>query len=463
MPFDTARRVAARRAADGAGPAKTFRVVVIGSGFGGLEAARALARAPVEITLLDRQNHHLFQPLLYQVATAALSPGDIAWPARTIFRRQRNATVVMAEATGVDAAARVVRAGDNLSFPYDALLLATGSTHSYFGHDEWAPVAPGLKTIEDATDIRRRLLLAFERAEITADEAERRRLLTFAVVGGGPTGVELAGAMVELARHAMPREFRRINPAAARIVLIEAGPRVLPTFPEDLSIVALRALERMGVQVLTNTRVTHCGPTGVECGEERIAASTIVWAAGVVASPAGAWIGAERDRQGRIRVRPDLSVPGHPEVFVVGDLAAATDAKGRPVPGNAPAAKQMGRYVGRLLAARAAGKAAPPAFAYRHHGDLATIGRRSAVVVLDSIRLTGLIGWWFWGVAHVWYLIGFRSRVVVSFEWLWSYLTFQRGARLITGREPRGGNATAVPGQARAEGAPRPAPALGPV
>jgi NADH dehydrogenase len=432
--------------------AEPFRVVILGAGFGGLEAARALARAPVEITLVDRQNHHLFQPLLYQVATAALSPGDIAWPVRTVFRRQRNVAVVMAEATGVDTRARVVRAGEDLSFPYDALLLATGATHSYFGHDEWAHVAPGLKTVEDATDIRRRLLLAFERAEVTDDEAERHRLLTFAVVGGGPTGVEMAGAMVELARHAMPREFRRINPAMARIVLIEAGPRVLPTFPEDLSAVALRSLERMGVQVLVNTRVTHCGPTGVECGDERIGASTIVWAAGVVASPAGAWIGAERDRQGRIRVGPDLSVPGRPEIFAVGDTVAAKDGNGRPVPGNAPAAKQMGRYVGRVLAARAAGRPAPPPFAYRHHGDLATIGRRSAVVELGKIRLTGLLGWWFWGIAHVYYLVGFRSRVVVSFEWLWSYLTFQRGARLITGREPRRGNAVRIPGQARVPG-----------
>ncbi|MCB4820984.1 NAD(P)/FAD-dependent oxidoreductase [Roseicella aerolata] len=432
------------------------RVVILGAGFGGLEAARALARAEADITLLDRHNHHLFQPLLYQVATAALSPGDIAWPIRSIFRRQRNVQVVMAEVTGIDTAARIVHAGE-LALPYDALVLATGATHSYFGRDDWAPVAPGLKQIEDATDIRRRLLLAFERAEITADEAERRRLLTFVVVGGGPTGVELAGAMVELARHALAREFRRIDPSQARIVLIEAGPRILPTFPEELGRVAHRSLERMGVQVLTGTRVTECEATGVQCGEERIAASTIVWAAGVVASPTGGWIGAERDRAGRVKVAPDLSVPGHPEIFVVGDLAAVTDAKGRPVPGNAPAAKQMGRHVGRLLAARAAGSAAPEEtvpFTYRHHGDLATIGRRSAVVALDGIRLTGLIGWWFWGIAHVWYLIGFRSRVVVSFEWLWSYLTFQRGARLITGREPAGGNATAMPGEraAAAEG-----------
>jgi NADH:ubiquinone reductase (H+-translocating) len=363
----------------------------------------------------------------------------------------------MAEATSIDPAARRVLAGDGLSFPYDALVLATGATHSYFGHDEWAPVAPGLKTIEDATDIRRCLLLAFERAEVTTDEAERRRLLTFVVIGGGPTGVELAGAMVELARHAMTRDFRRIDPAMARVVLIEAGPRILPTFPEELSSVAHRSLERMGVQVLTGTRVTGCDAGGVRCGEERIAASTLVWAAGVVASPAATWIGADRDRAGRIRVEPDLSVPGHPEIFAVGDLATVTDAKGRLVPGNAPAAKQMGRYVGRLLAARAARQPAPKPFAYRHHGDLATIGRRSAVVALDGIRLTGLIGWWFWGIAHVWYLIGFRSRVVVSFEWLWSYLTFQRGARLITGREPEGGNATPVPGQISAARPPSPA------
>lgn len=426
-----------------------LRVVILGAGFGGLEAARALARAPCEVTLLDRHNHHLFQPLLYQVATAALSPGDIAWPIRAIFRRQRNVQVVMAEVTGIDTAARRVRAGE-LELSYDALVVATGATHSYFGRDDWAPVAPGLKDIEDATDIRRRLLLAFERAEITPDAEERRRLLTFVVIGGGPTGVELAGAMVELARHAMPREFRRIDPGQARVVLVEAGPRILPTFPEELGRVAHRSLERMGVQVLTGTRVTDCTPAGIECGEERIAASTIVWAAGVVASPAGGWIGAERDRAGRVKVGPDLSVPGHPEIFVVGDLAAVTDAKGRQVPGNAPAAKQMGRHVGRRLAVRAAGAAGPGPFRYRHHGDLATIGRRSAVVALDGIRLTGLIGWWFWGIAHVWYLIGFRSRVVVSFEWLWSYLTFQRGARLITGREPDGGKATAMPGERQA-------------
>lgn len=409
-----------------------LRVVVVGAGFGGLETVRGLKGAPVEITLINRKNHHLFQPLLYQVATAVLSPGDIAWPVRAIFRNRREVTVLLEEVVSVDTGARLVRTAGGAAIPYDVLVLATGATHAYFGHDEWAEVAPGLKTIEDATAIRRRLLLAFERAEASEDVAERTRLLTFIVVGAGPTGVELAGAMVELARNTLWREFRRIDPRSARVVLIEAGPRVLPSFPQELSDTARRSLEGMGVQVLTNTRVTRCTATGVECGEEEIPASTIVWAAGVVASPAWKWIDAPRDRAGRIQVEPDLSVPGHPDIFAIGDTAAVTDGKGKPVPGTAPAAKQMGQYVARVIAARAAGRASPPPFAYRHHGDLATIGRRSAVVSLDGMRLTGLIGWLFWGIAHVWYLIGFRSRVVVSFEWIWSYLTSQRGARLIT-------------------------------
>ncbi|TPG60454.1 NAD(P)/FAD-dependent oxidoreductase [Roseomonas nepalensis] len=415
-------------------PAHPLRVVIVGAGFGGLEAARALARAPVELTIVDRQNHHLFQPLLYQVATAALSPGDIAWPVRSVFRRQANVTTLMAEVTGIDPAARVVRA-DGASIPYDALVLATGATHSYFGRDDWAPFAPGIKTIEDATEIRRRLLTAFERAEMAADEAERQRLLTFVVVGGGPTGVELAGAMAELARQALKSEFRRADPRRARIILVEAGPRLLASFPEDLSAYAARSLARMGVEIRTGARVTGCDAGGVVLdGAERIAASSTVWAAGVVASPAGAWIGAERDGAGRVAAGPDLTVPGHPEIFVVGDLVTARDGTGRPIPGNAPAAKQMGGYVGKVIAARARGELAPPPFAYRHHGDLATIGRRSAVVAMDGFRLKGWLGWWFWGLAHVYYLIGFRSRVVVSFEWFWSYLTFQRGARLITRR-----------------------------
>jgi len=408
------------------------RVVIVGAGFAGLECARALARSPVDVTLVDRHNHHLFQPLLYQVATAALSPGDIAWPVRSIFRHRPNVTVLMAAVTGVDTNARRVSTAEGMDLPYDALVLATGATHSYLGRDEWAVHAPGLKTVEDATAIRRRLLLAFEKAEVTADPEERRRLLTFVVIGGGPTGVELAGAMVELAHVAVAGEFRHFDPAAARVVLIEAGPRILPAFPQDLAAYAHHALERMGVQVLTGTRVTEVDPNGVQCGEERIAASTVVWAAGVVASAAARWVGAEYDRAGRVKVAPDLSIPGHPEILVVGDTAAVMDAQGRPVPGNAPAAKQMGRHAGRVLAARLARRPDPGPFAYRHHGDLATIGRRAAIVALDGVKLRGRIGWWFWGIAHIWYLIGFRSRVVVSFEWLWSYLTFQRGARLIT-------------------------------
>jgi NADH dehydrogenase len=426
-------------------PADAHRVVILGAGFGGLECARALARAPVAITLVDRHNHHLFQPLLYQVATAALSPGDIAWPIRAVFRRRANVSVLMANVTGVDAEARLVRTTETAPIPYDTLVLATGATHSYFGRDAWARHAPGLKTIEDATAIRRRLLLAFERAELTADAAERRRLLTFVVIGGGPTGVELAGAMVELARAAVAGEFRRFDPRGARVVLLEAGPRLLPSFPETLAAYAHRALERMGVQVLVGTRVTDVDAGGVQCGEERIAASTIVWAAGVVASPAASWVAAARDRAGRILVAPDLALPGRPEILAVGDTVAAADAEGRPVPGNAPAAKQMGRHAARVIAARVAGRAAPGAFAYRHHGDLATIGRRAAVVEMHRLRLTGLVAWWFWGIAHVWYLIGFRSRVVVSFEWLWSYLTFQRGARLITGEDEGAAQAGPAP------------------
>ncbi|WP_439596420.1 NAD(P)/FAD-dependent oxidoreductase [Falsiroseomonas sp.] len=410
-----------------------FRVVILGAGFGGMEAARALRQAPVEVTLVDRHNHHLFQPLLYQVATAALSPGDIAWPIRNIFRHQRNLSVLMAEVAGIDTAARQVRTADGMRLPYDALVVATGATHSYFGHDEWAAFAPGLKTLDDATAIRRRLLIAFEQAELTMSAAERQRLLTFVVIGAGPTGVELAGAMAELARDAMSREFRRIKPEMARIILLEAGDRVLSTFPEDLGETARRSLEAKGVQVLTGRKVTRCDETGVTCGEEHIPASTLVWAAGVVASPAAEWLGVEPGRAGRLQVGPDLSLPGMPEVFAVGDLVQAKDADGTPVPGTAPAAKQMGRFVGRLLAARAAGRTAMAAFRYRHQGELATIGRRSAVVALGRLKLTGLIGWWFWGIAHVYFLVGFRSRVVVSFQWLWSYLTFQRGARLITG------------------------------
>jgi NADH:ubiquinone reductase (H+-translocating) len=412
-------------------------VVIIGAGFGGIEAAKALVRAPVDVTLIDRQNHHCFQPLLYQVATAALSPADVAWPIRHILRGQQNATVFMAEVTGVDLAAqRVQISGERIA--YDYLVLATGATHSYFGQEDWAKYAPGLKTIEDATRIRRTLLIAFEQAELTSDEAERKRLLTFVVVGGGATGVEMAGAIAEVALHTLRKDFRRIDPRNSKIVLIEAGPRVLSTFPQELSDYATRALTRMGVEVRTSTRVNGCDRRGVDLDEGRLDAGTIIWAAGVVASPAAQWLSAERDRAGRVIVGPDLSLPRNPNVFVIGDTASVQHETGKPVPGVAPAAKQMGQYVGKLIAARVAGKTMSP-FRYRHAGDLATIGRRAAVVKLDHFRLTGFIGWLFWSVAHIYFLIGLRYRFVVAFTWLWDYLTFQRSARLITQVPPQRG------------------------
>jgi NADH dehydrogenase len=413
------------------------RVVIVGGGFGGLEATKALARSRCDVTLLDWQNHHCFQPLLYQVATAVLSPADIAWPIRGILRRQKNVTVLMAAVTGVDGANKRVLAG-NRSFPYDYLVLATGATHSYFGHDDWASCAPGLKRIEDATEIRRRMLMAFEQAEMSDSEAEQNKLLTFVIIGGGPTGVEMAGSMAEVAFKTLHPEFRRIEPRHSRILLVEGGPRILPALPEKLSRYAQNVLHRMGVEIMASAMVTGCSPDGVDIGSQHLPASTVVWAAGVVASPAAAWLGVEHDRAGRVVIAPDLSVPGHADVFVVGDTAAATCSDGRPVPGIAPAAKQMGRYAGRLLAARIAGVPAPPPFAYRHAGDLAAIGRRAAVVKLGRLELTGFLGWLFWGVVHVYFLIGVRNRFVVAFTWLWNYITFQRGARLITRglREP---------------------------
>jgi NADH dehydrogenase len=405
------------------------KVVIIGAGFGGLEAAKSLARAAVDVTVVDRQNHHCFQPLLYQVATAALSPADVAWPIRHILRRQMNATVLMAEVRAIDTDKRVVQA-DSVSIPYDYLVLATGATHSYFGHDEWAELAPGLKRIEDATRIRRRILIAFERAEFATDEAERRRLLTFAIVGGGPTGVEMAGAISEVARQSLAKDFRHIDPTAARIVLIEAGPRIMPTLPENLSDYVKRTLRKKGVEVMTSTLVTACDARGVEFEHGRLDAATVIWAAGVVASPAARWLNAAYDRAGRVLVDPDLSVPGHPNVFAIGDTAVVPDQPG--IPGTAPPAKQMGAYVGRLIAARVAGRSSPPPFRYHHLGDLATIGRHAAVVKLGRLELTGFLGWLFWSLVHIYFLIGVRDRFIVAFTWLWDYVTFQRGARLIT-------------------------------
>jgi NADH dehydrogenase len=403
------------------------RVVIIGAGFGGLETARALKNAPVDVTVADRHNHHTFQPLLYQVATAVISPADIAWPVRSILRRQQNASVVMCSIKSIDTKARIVRA-DSLDLPYDYLVLATGVTHSYFGHDDWQMAAPGLKTLTDATKIRSRILLSFERAETAQTEKDRQRLLTFIVVGGGPTGVEMAGAIAEIARHALRYDFRHIDPRSSRILLIEGGPRILPTFSERLAAYADRSLRKMGVEIMTGAMVTECRRDGVSLGEKRIESEAIVWAAGVVAGPAANWIGAEQDRAGRIKIEPDLSVPGHPEIFAVGDTAVLPT----PIPGIAPAAKQMGRYVGKLITARIAGVNETKPFVYRHAGDLATIGRKSAVVKFHRIELTGFIGWLFWSVAHIYFLIGIRNRFVVAITWLWSYITYQRGARLIT-------------------------------
>ena len=407
------------------------RIVIVGAGFGGIEAARRLARSPADVTIIDKQNHHCFQPLLYQVATAALSPADVAWPIRHIFRHQANATVLKAEVLGVDTVRRVVRI-EAAEIPYDYLVLATGAAHSYFGHDEWAEAAPGLKRIEDATRIRRRILLAFEHAELTRDDAERKRLLTFVIVGAGATGVEMAGAIAEVARQTLAMDFRNIDPRTARIALIEAGPRAMPSLPEDLSDYVRTTLVAMGVEVMTQTRVVSCDMRGVDTDHGRIDAGTIIWAAGVVASPAAQWIAAGHDRAGRVEVGPDLSVSGHPEIFAIGDTAAAAGPDGRPVPGIAPAAKQMGQYVGDVIAARLAGKASPPPFRYRHQGDLAAISRRAAVVKFGRLRLTGRLGWLFWGLVHIYFLVEVRDRFIVAFTWLWDYLTYQRGARLIT-------------------------------
>jgi NADH dehydrogenase len=394
-----------------------------------------LRAADVDITLIDRRNFHLFQPLLYQVATAALSPGDIAWPTRSIFRDFQNVTVLMAEVSGIDAEARFVTDG-LAQIPYDFLIVATGAAHSYFGHDEWSTFAPALKTVNDALLIREKLLLAFEQAELSTDTQERRRLMTTVIVGGGATGVEMAGAIAELDHRTLLGEFRRIDSSQARIVLIEAGPRILPAFPEQMSAIARSSLESMRVEVRTGISVSDCNSMGVTlAGGDQIEAGTIIWAAGVSASPAGAWIGSACDRAGRVEVCPDLSVKDHPEIFVIGDTARVHDGSARPVPGVAPAAKQMGRYVGKVIAARSQGRVVPARFKYRNLGDLAAIGRKSALVSLGRFRLTGFMGWLFWCVAHIWFLIGFRSRIVVAFSWFWSYVTFQRGARLISDRD----------------------------
>lgn len=411
--------------------ARRPRIVIVGAGFAGLSAAKALAHAPVDVTVIDRRNYHLFQPLLYQVATAGLSPADVAMPIRGILRKQRNARVLLARVTGVDVAARAVETSA-ARIPYDTLIVATGARHAYFGRDEWESVAPGLKKVEDATEIRRRLLIAFEKAEATGDPVERRRLLNFVIIGGGATGVELAGAIAELGHKALASDFRNIDPRETRVVLLEAGPRILAAFPESLSAKAKSALEKLGVEVRVGEPVTGCDEGGVVVSADRIETRTIVWAAGVAASPAAKWLGAEKDRADRVVVGTDLTLPDHPEIFVLGDTALARDALGKPLPGIAPVAKQQGFYAAQLIRARLQGKSLP-AFRYRHLGSMATIGRKAAVADFGRFTMSGRIAWLLWGVVHVCVLIGFRNRLMVLLSWLWAYVTFQPGARLITG------------------------------
>src|SRR5579863_3702126 len=419
-----------------------YRVVIVGSGFGGLNAAEKLAGAPVRITIIDRKNYHTFQPLLYQVATAGLSPGEIASPIRSILSRHKNIEVLMAEVEGFNLERRVVQIagqGEHQEIPYDYLIVAAGATHAYFGHDEWEPFAPGLKTIEDALEIRRRVLLAFELAERHANAGEPEGPLNFVVVGAGPTGVELAGTLAEICRHALAQDFRSIDPRRTHIHLIEGGPRVLATYPEDLSRSALEQLQRLGVEVLTSTMVTKIEPGVISMGATKMNAAVILWAAGVAACPLGKKLGAPIDRAGRVLVAPDLSIPNHPEVFVIGDLAALKDASGKPLPGVAPVAILEGRYVGKLIRreARQKAEAHDPAprspFHYYDKGSLATIGRSAAIAQFGRIHISGFMAWLAWLFIHIFFLIGFRNRLLVFIQWAWSYFTYERGARLITG------------------------------
>jgi len=411
-------------------PAVKPRVVIVGAGFGGLQAARALRDAPVQVTVIDRNNHHLFQPLLYQVATAVLSPADICAPIRNVLRKQENAEVLLAEVTGVDVQAQRVLMYDE-SIPYDSLILATGARDSYFGHDDWAKFAPGLKSIPQARLIRSEILLAFEAAEREKDPEKRQALLTFVLVGAGPTGVEMAGAIGGLAHKTLPADFRHINPKDARIVLVEALPRILTAFPESLSNKAHEALNRLRVEVRTNSPVESIDSEGVVVAGERIPAKTIIWTAGVRASPAGEWLGAETDRAGRVKVGSDVTLPGHANIFVIGDTASASQ-DGKPLPGVAQVAIQQGHYVASVIADRAAGKEGTHAFHYVDKGNLAVIGRFYGIGVIGKWRFTGLLGWFVWLVVHLMFLIGYRNRLVVTFQWLVYFTTFQRGARLIT-------------------------------
>jgi len=441
------------------------RIVIVGAGFGGLSAAKALAGKPFDVTVIDRHNYHLFQPLLYQVATASLSPAEIASPIRAILQRAQNVNVMLGKVSGIDLERREVLA-EGRRIPYDSLVLATGAQHAYFGHGDWAAFAPGLKTIDDATYIRRRILLAFEKAETETDPAERARLLNFVIVGGGPTGVEMAGAIAELANRALAEDFRSIDPRSARIILVEAAPRLLTPFDPPLSEAARTSLEQLGVEVRLGTPVTALDAAGVAVGTERIEARTVIWGAGVIASPAGQWLGADTDRAGRVKVAPDLSVPGHPDIFVIGDTAAIDDANGNPLPGVAPVAKQQGNYIAALLIARRNGKTVAP-FRYRDLGSLATIGRKRAVIQMGRFKMKGFFAWLLWCVAHIYYLIGFRNRFVVAISWLWNYITFQRATRLITGMSGASMEALPLPEDEkeilrRAHDEPRLSPATGP-
>jgi NADH dehydrogenase len=426
------------------------RVVIVGAGFGGLTCAQALRRAAAVLTLIDQRNFHLFQPLLYQVATAALSPADITMPIRRILHRQRNARVILGQVAAIDRRARQVHlSGADQAFPYDYLIVASGARQAYFGHEDWEPFAPGLKGIEDATAIRGRVLEAFERAETETDPDERQRLLSFIIIGAGPTGVELAGAIAELAKVELAMPYRSIHGQRARIVLVEAGRQILPAFTASLALQANRSLERLGVEVRTGAKVESCDAGGIIAAGQRIDARTLVWAAGVQASPAAQWLVVRADDAGRVHVEPDLSLPGDPDVFVIGDSAVVPWRNGKNVPGIAPAAKQEGAFVADLLLRRLSGRRAPPPFRYRHQGDLASIGRKSAVLDFGGLELSGWLAWLLWGAVHIFFLIGFRNRALIAMNWLWSYWTHEPGAGLITGppchRIDETSNSTATP------------------
>ncbi|MGH8371577.1 MAG: NAD(P)/FAD-dependent oxidoreductase [Gammaproteobacteria bacterium] len=420
-------------------PSTPHHVVIIGAGFGGLEAAHRLVRAPVRITIVDQLNHHLFQPLLYQAATASLAGSEIAWPIRHLLHRRRDVTTVLARVTGVDTLNRKVLYADGGELGYDTLILATGARHAYFGHDEWEPYAPGLKTLEDAVTIRARILYALEMAERETNPERRAALLNFVIVGGGPTGVELAGTIAELAHEHLRKDFHHIDTRQARVILIEAGPRILAGFTGDLAAYAHKALNRIGVEIELGRAVNSCTAEGVVFGDQTLPARVILWAAGVQASAAANWLKVPVDRANRVRVEPDLTAPGHPNIFVIGDTATINAWYGQPVPGIAPAAKQQGRHVAKTIRRRLCGDNAPQAFRYQHAGSLATIGKRAAIIDFGWIKLRGWLAWWMWGLVHIYFLIGVRNRLAVALSWLWIYTTGDRSARLITRSvEPRG-------------------------